>query len=617
MKNNSDKIWKQWCLYFAAAFFAGGCFLTGAFFWYHDSIYDQILQKDMEQIDETSNYIANGVYEELMQGIHVLENINEGLELKGKASPEETQNFLNEVGANEKFDKIGLAYFDEFSPGDTCDRIDNEAFGEIIRNQEYYISNIQIDGEEINEREIIMAVPFYQGEQLVGAVWGRYPVAELARGVNIDNTTYRYFHIIDTNGNYITHSSNQYVLSQDCSLWDELDQYDLYGNTTVEEIRSNMDHCKSGNFWFEVDGKARYVNYAPLGINHWYIFSVLAEEELSGYVQSIERASAVLMACLGVFMVFVIAVIVAAARLVYLNIREKNRELEMKNRIFSVIQMNIKALVFIYDKGKNTFIIYHNDEEHQEEEIEAELFSPKHMLDLDMIKETDLDTYKHLYESIKAGKKHDPVEIRMRLGRTWGWKRIYLWEAYSGDTIGFIEDFNQWWEEMEHIRQKAGRDALTGLYNRRGFEQAVNAHMQDRRIPGAKVAFMCLDLDHFKEVNDQLGHPAGDRVLFEAAAVMNTVIRSEDLACRMGGDEFVLFFADIKDAEAARTIGEKLTEVLEKTYEKDGVRVTVSASIGIVVTDKGASLEKLYETADKALYEVKKAQRNGYKIVEE
>ena len=134
---------------------------------------------------------------------------------------------------------------------------------------------------------------------------------------------------------------------------------------------------------------------------------------------------------------------------------------------------------------------------------------------------------------------------------------------------------------------------------------------------GAKVAFMCLDLDHFKEVNDQLGHPAGDRVLFEAAAVMNTVIRSEDLACRMGGDEFVLFFADIKDAEAARTIGEKLTEVLEKTYEKDGVRVTVSASIGIVVTDKGASLEKLYETADKALYEVKKAQRNGYKIVEE
>ena len=88
-----------------------------------------------------------------------------------------------------------------------------------------------------------------------------------------------------------------------------------------------MDHCKSGNFWFEVDGKARYVNYAPLGINHWYIFSVLAEEELSGYVQSIERASAVLMACLGVFMVFVIAVIVAVSPLVYLNIRERTGSL--------------------------------------------------------------------------------------------------------------------------------------------------------------------------------------------------------------------------------------------------------------------------------------------------
>lgn len=106
-------------------------------------------------------------------------------------------------------------------------------------------------------------------------------------------------------------------------------------------------------------------------------------------------------------------------------------------------------------------------------------------------------------------------------------------------------------------------------------------------------------------------------MLFEAAAVMNTVIRSEDLACRMGGDEFFLFFADIKDAEAVRTIGEKLTEVLEKTYEKDDVCVTVSASIGIVITDKEDSLEKLYETEDKALYEVKKAQRNGYKIVEE
>ena len=124
-----------------------------------------------------------------------------------------------------------------------------------------------------------------------------------------------------------------------------------------------------------------------------------------------------------------------------------------------------------------------------------------------------------------------------------------------------------------------------------------------------------LDLDHFKEVNDELGHLVGDKVLQETAEAIRTVIRKDDLACRVGGDEFVLFLPDTMDMQIVEHIAQKLVDILKRRYEKDGKTVILSASVGVAVTRGDKSLKELYEMADTALYEVKKAQRNGYKVV--
>ena len=130
-------------------------------------------------------------------------------------------------------------------------------------------------------------------------------------------------------------------------------------------------------------------------------------------------------------------------------------------------------------------------------------------------------------------------------------------------------------------------------------------------------AFFILDLDHFKEINDFLGHGTGDQVLQNTAKILDQCFRKEDIVGRLGGDEFVLLIRRIDRIEAVHRMAKKLNESLCNTYEKDGQRIQISASIGTALGQaETESFEKLYEKADEALYEVKREQKNGYKIYE-
>lgn len=594
-----------------------GCaFLVGAFYWYHSRIYSKILEKDMKQINKVSDYVANGVYTELTHGIHVLDNLNESLNLGEILSVDEVKDFLNKSTQNENFSYISIAYFEEFNPDEAHPEIKNKEFAETIKNGDNYISNIQVDGNK-DKSEIILAVPFYLKGQIVGAVWGKYPVSELSHQVNLDKTTYRYFHIIDEKGNYITRSANQYVLSDDLPLWEELERYKFLSNTTAEEVRENVEKGKGGNFWFQLDNQARYVSYKPLGIADWYIFSVLSEDELIDYVQSIEKTSMTLLACIVIFIVILISVVSIAVYNIYQDIRLKNKELKIKNQIFSVVQNETNAIIFVYNKANKVITIFYNDKDNTKEETYIDMFNPRNMLKYDQLKQEDYEKYQKLYEDIVAGRRHEPLEIQIKIMDSWEWRRIYTWESSEGNTIGFVEDFSEYQEEIDYMKQKATRDILTGLYNRGGFEQEVNQYLKKGIEIGNIRALFYLDLDQFKEVNDQFGHAMGDKVLCETAITLTSVIGTNDLACRLGGDEFALFISNIRNIHEVQQIGQKLVDSLEKSYEKDGIKVTISASVGIAIVKENMTLQELYETADKALYEVKREQKNGYRIAQE
>jgi len=155
------------------------------------------------------------------------------------------------------------------------------------------------------------------------------------------------------------------------------------------------------------------------------------------------------------------------------------------------------------------------------------------------------------------------------------------------------------------------RDALTGLYNRRIMEESIHREIHRANRNDLDLSVVMLDIDHFKKVNDTLGHSAGDRVLIEVSTLLTKSSRSQDVLCRYGGEEFLLVCPDT-DIIAIRKLADKLLlsiRDLNIIHEGKTIKVTSSAGIASFRTH-GGNAEKLIELADKALYQAKESGRN-------
>ncbi|MEW6594247.1 MAG: diguanylate cyclase [Thermodesulfobacteriota bacterium] len=177
------------------------------------------------------------------------------------------------------------------------------------------------------------------------------------------------------------------------------------------------------------------------------------------------------------------------------------------------------------------------------------------------------------------------------------------------DQRQIIEELRQM---QEALRTQSIRDPLTGLYNRRYMEESLQREISKARRQAASLVLFMLDLDHFKQVNDTYGHVTGDWVLRKLGEIIRHSIREEDIACRYGGEEFVVIFPNIP-AEDARRRAEDLRATVEQhlVIEQMGQHLGgVTISIGIAMHQPGMDRETLLREADHALYRAKKEGRN-------
>jgi diguanylate cyclase (GGDEF)-like protein len=165
------------------------------------------------------------------------------------------------------------------------------------------------------------------------------------------------------------------------------------------------------------------------------------------------------------------------------------------------------------------------------------------------------------------------------------------------------------------LEQQALVDALTGLANRRSAEQALAVELARAVRFGSPFSLVFADLDHFKQVNDRFGHPSGDLVLRELAAVLTETVREIDLAARWGGEEFCLILPGTDPAGAARLAERVRTTLAERTIlTAEGLPLHVTASFGVAGHPPLASAEELIASADAALYDAKRRGRNCVSI---
>ncbi len=159
----------------------------------------------------------------------------------------------------------------------------------------------------------------------------------------------------------------------------------------------------------------------------------------------------------------------------------------------------------------------------------------------------------------------------------------------------------------ETLRSQSIRDPLTGLFNRRYMEESLDREMRRARRGGHAVGVIMLDLDHFKALNDTRGHEAGDEMLRATASLLQRSIRAEDIACRYGGEEFVLILPEVSlDDAAQRAESIRLAaRVLRVPFHRQVIGpLTLSAGVA-VFPDHGPSSDALLRAADAALYQAK------------
>jgi diguanylate cyclase (GGDEF)-like protein len=165
--------------------------------------------------------------------------------------------------------------------------------------------------------------------------------------------------------------------------------------------------------------------------------------------------------------------------------------------------------------------------------------------------------------------------------------------------------------ENEH---QALHDSLTGLPNRMLFQQRLAAAIDDARERDGRIAVMLMDLDHFKEVNDTLGHHFGDQLLKEIGPRLSTVLRDGDMMARLGGDEFGVLLPDLPEDEVAFSIARRLLEELQEPVSVEGLALDVSGSLGIAIfPTQSRDAESLLRRADVAMYAAKEA-GGGYEV---
>ena len=158
----------------------------------------------------------------------------------------------------------------------------------------------------------------------------------------------------------------------------------------------------------------------------------------------------------------------------------------------------------------------------------------------------------------------------------------------------------------------AETDELTGLNNRRGFFADLKKQLaRARRNPAASGVLMLADIDEFKQINDRMGHPAGDAYLRRVAALLTGCMREIDSAARLGGDEFAVLLTETDEADGRRRAAEIIERVNEASFGRGAARVGIRLSFGVSSYRAGDKIAEIIDRADQALYRDKALRRAG------
>lgn len=230
----------------------------------------------------------------------------------------------------------------------------------------------------------------------------------------------------------------------------------------------------------------------------------------------------------------------------------------------------------------------------------------------------DESFYKSMFEELQQNNRWEgEIWNRRKSGEVYPqWQTIAMVRDEEGEPLEYIAlftDISKRKEQEDEIRFRANYDALTRLPNRSLFNERLTQALVQAKREGAILALLYLDLDGFKEINDTHGHLAGDKALQQISQRLTECVRESDCVARLGGDEFVIFLSGLEFKYDAEVVAKKIIDSVQQPFVYSGVNLKMGVSIGISIYPDDHLPEKLFEHADSAMYEAKRAGKNTFR----
>ena len=312
----------------------------------------------------------------------------------------------------------------------------------------------------------------------------------------------------------------------------------------------------------------------------------------------------------------------AVALLLYVLLIDTNvaKPAERASQLAEVIQTAEQIAKFgTWDWDPNTDEHYWSEGIYNILEIDPKEQRPSNISFLNALHEDDRERVKKALNRAIADQSLFEIEARVRLPgnreRVFQQRGQVSTNPQSGNIrmTSIIYDITERKESEKRLAYLANYDTLTNLPNRHLFKDRLDHAIAQAERLGSELAIIYLDLDHFKSVNDALGHHAGDQLLIEAASRIKQFIRSSDTAARLGGDEFIILIDQFENSSQIAAVAEHILFQLNRVFYIEGNEIFVSASMGITMfPSDGNNYETLLKNADSAMYMAKEDGRNSY-----
>ena len=475
---------------------------------------------------------------------------------------------------------------------------------------------------ELTPNGILVAVPIQEGNLTIGALVARMDRETIS---NLTQTSayqgYTYALLSDAEGNVFSVADQTTQETYSFNLFDEfVSDAALQGDMTEAKLRASFQNGETTSTTTFRGGKTYYSVNVPIGIADWFFVLAVPSsvaDELSGKI--------ITYVLVMLFLVILVhtSVIFEAYRHEKdaICVLERDKELlRQSSELYKLVNRLSNEVLFTVDM-ENGRILF-NDCFETMFGMPAPSCSLDHIDDCyQLIFDPDRPIFTRFIEHMNAGAPQAHEELRMKNARgVVRWKHLEIYtvfdsEGRSRQVVGKITDIHRQKQSLQRLRKKADSDPLTGLLNRRALEQYTRAFLQGEGRE-ATHAFLILDFDNFKQVNDTLGHSEGDRMLIEFAHAVNRLFRAGDLIARLGGDEYTMFMKDIDSDLNAVEKADQVRGAMTGISASFGVPVTVSVGISIYNRD-GSTFEALYKAADTALYRVKKSGKNACALFSE